>query len=83
MGSVFFADFLGGVCTLDNLSTTIKNRIGSRIERNQQVRALQILYNGSARFKARAPDDDYQSVMSKHNVSTYWKELCERYNLYC
>lgn len=81
MADVFFADFLGGVCGIDNLAETIRTRIGTHIPKEQRIGALQTIYNASASFIASAPDGDYDSVMSTQGISTYWRELCERFDL--
>lgn len=81
MADVFFANFLGGVCKFDELPRRLRDCIGSHISRKQRICALEEIYNGSAQFLARAPDGDYSSVMAKRNISTFWRELCERFDL--
>jgi capsule polysaccharide export protein KpsC/LpsZ len=72
LAQTFFSDFLGGICSIDDLYTKIPNTITKKITDEMIINSLSHVYSVSSEFLARSPGPHSLTMMTYENVDLFW-----------
>lgn len=72
MGPVFFSEWLGGICKIDELPNRIRDTLDSQVDEPEIIDCLSQVFAVSAEFIGRSPGEGSDSMMTYENLDLFW-----------
>jgi hypothetical protein len=80
LGPAFFDDYLGGVCSIDDLSIKLSDVEKLKRHEHEIIRSIAEVLSCSYNFLALAPDGLHPEVMTRANIASFWESFVDYCN---
>jgi len=77
MGPTFFSDYLGGICTIDELPKRIRAISDVPVKKDIIIKFLSEVFAVSSNFLGRSPGEGNDKMMTFGNLHSFWNAFIE------
>jgi hypothetical protein len=77
MGPTFFSDYLGGICTIDELPKRIRAISDVPVKKDIIIKFLSEVFAVSSNFLGRSPGEGNDEMMTFDNLQSFWNAFIE------